>query len=777
MSHQHPAPVNDRLRLARVQRHWSQEELAELVGTTRVNVSRWEHHVTTPGPYFRQKLCEVFQMTAEALGLLVTDTQKVALPDTAPQPPAAFWHLPYRRNPFFLGRDDILEQIYTTLHSTGGTPAIPQALCGLGGIGKTQIALEYAYRHRDEYPIVLWISAETSSGILNDYMAIAVLAHLVPADEKEQDRIVAAIKQWLETYRHWLVIFDNNDDSSILAEFLPQNPQGHILLTTRSQATGLTAGNIDVGPLPTDEGVLYLFRRAKLLPTTGALSDISAQQRMLANVIYTTVGGLPLALDQAGAYIEETGCSLADYLGRFQHQQMTLLGRRGESAGYHPQPVSVTVSLSHERVRHGDTLAATLLYICSFLQPDAIPEEMLIEGSAELEPPLTSLFHDPLRYDAAIAILRKYSLVHRHAESHDLSIHRLVQVVLQASLDNADRHIWAERVVRMVNRVFPESEMLVTRSQCEPFLPHALICANLIDQWQITSDSAGRLLTKASAYLEEYGQLTQAITLLRQALNIYERRHELNHPDAAQTLVELGTDLFRLGNFTEGESTLKQALDIYEQEPDLHQKDTAAALTSLSMLYQVQGRQAEAEALSRRSLDISERLFPGDHVIKAEALSSLAMVYMRQNRPAEAETLFLRALPIYERTVGVNHAYYAACLNNIAFLYRHLRRYDESEQFTRQVIAILEQSVGYEHPNMAITLDNLAKICALRGQYDEAEEYHQQALAIFERTLGPEHPDVGICLNNLVKLYEIMGREDEAMPLRHKAELIQRKAR
>ncbi len=777
MSHQQTTPANDRLRLARAQRHWSQEDLADLVGTTRVNVSRWEHHVTTPGPYFRQKLCEVFQMTAEELGLLPADVQQAASLETASALPATFWHLPYQRNPFFLGREDILDQIYTALHPASGSPAIPQALCGLGGIGKTQIALEYVYRHRDEYPIVLWISAETPSGILNDYMTIAMQAHLVPAEEKEQDRIVAAIKQWLEAYHRWLLIFDNNDDSAILADFLPQRSRGHILLTTRNQTTGLAAGNIDVGPLPTEEGALYVLRRAKLLPASGTLRDVSAQQHMLANIIYTTMGGLPLALDQAGAYIEETGCSLADYLGHFQHQQAELLGRRGESAGYHPQPVGVTVALSCERVQHNDHLASALLRICAFLQPDAIPEEMLTEGIAELDAPLASLAGDSLRFDAAIAVLRKYSLVHRHPASHDLSIHRLVQMVMQADLDDDSRRAWAERVVRVVNRAFPNFDVLTTWTRCERYLPHALICASLIEQWQIVSMPAGRLLSRTGAYLIEYGQFLQATALLRQALMINRQALGAYHPDTVQTQVDLGASLLRQGDFTESEAMLKQAIDTYDRIPDPPQQELAMALLAYSMLCQMQARLEEAEALSRRALDIGEQFLSSDHVVTAEALSSLATVFVRQQRRAEAEVLFLRALPIYERTIGIHHPYYGSCLNNLAYLYRHMGKYDESEQYTRQVIALLEQSVGYEHPNTAISIDNLAKIYALRGQYDQAELFHQQALAIFERTLGPEHPDVGICLNNLAQLYERMGRDDEAEPLRHKVQAIQRKAR
>jgi len=177
--------------------------------------------------------------------------------------------------------------------------------------------------------------------------------------------------------------------------------------------------------------------------------------------------GLPLALDQAGAYIEETGSSLADYLDLCRTQKATLLSERGNFATDHPESVTTTFSLAFQKVQRANPAAADLLRLCAFLDPDAIPEEIITEGAADLGPVLQAIATNPLKLNRAMEVLRKYSLIRRNSATKTLTIHRLVQTVLKDGMNKRTQHRWAERTVQALNRAFPENINVSTWPQCK----------------------------------------------------------------------------------------------------------------------------------------------------------------------------------------------------------------------------------------------------------------------------------------------------------------------
>ena len=301
------------------------------------------------------------------------------------------WNIPYPRNPFFTGREELLSQLHTELLRSQATAlSQPQAITGLGGIGKTQIALEYAYRHQQDYQAVLWAQADTRENLTWSYLKIAELLSLPEKKEQESARIITAVKVWFQHNRDWLLILDNADDLRLARDFLPPSLGGHVLLTTRAQATGRFARHLEVESLPTEQGALFLLRRADLLPADATLQQASDPERDQARAICEELGGLPLALDQAGAYIEETGCSLADYQHLFQEHRADLLAKHHGLIEDHPESVATTWSLSFEQVEQKNPAAADLLRLCAFLAPDAIPEEIITQGAAHLGPQLAT---------------------------------------------------------------------------------------------------------------------------------------------------------------------------------------------------------------------------------------------------------------------------------------------------------------------------------------------------------------------------------------------------
>ena len=767
MPHMRTESLGQRLRRERMRLNWSQERLAEAIGTTSMSINRWEHDKTSPQPHYREQLCHVFHTTADALFGTPDESESQT------HPVDSIWNVPFRRNPFFTGREAVLRRLYDTLRS-GRTAVLTQAqaLSGLGGIGKTQTAVEYAYRHREDYRAVLWVRAETLEGLLTDLVSLAQVVGLPEKDEPDQNRIVQAVKCWLNEYPNWLLILDNVEDLSVLEDVLPSQARGHLLLTTRAQSTGIFAQSIDLDQMELEEGALFLLHRAKLLGPDAPLEQAPQGLAPIAKELTQIMGGLPLALDQAGAYIEETECSLSDYRERYQTRQASLLNRRGNLVGAHPASVSTTFFLSFEKVERANPAAAELLRVCAFLAPDAIPEEILTEGASELGAALESVAADPLVLDETLAALRTYSLLRRHAESKTLTIHRLVQAVLKDRMDEKTQLQWAERTVYAVNQVFPDGAAAATWPRCQRLLPHVEACVHLMKQWKIVSRDAWRLLKEAGTYLRERGNYMQAEVLLCQARDIRVQVVGTMHPDVAESLNNLALLYWNQGRYTEAEPLLLRSLAIREQHLGPEHLRTSESLNNLALLYWKQGRYTEAEPLYQRALTICEQQLGPEHHGVASCLNNLAQLYLVEGRYTEADPLFQRSLAICEQQLGPEHPSTAQILNNLARLYTEQAKYTEAELLLQRALAIREQQLGPQHPDMAQSLNNLAKLYRDQGQYDQAEPIFRQVLDMRERGLGSEHPDVATTLENYAELLRKTNRTVEATEREERAQQI-----
>jgi len=682
--------------------------------------------------------------------------------------PPAVWMLPYARNPFFIGHEDLLLQLATTLH-TGEPTALsqPQAISGLGGIGKTQLALEYAYRHRQDYQAVLWALADTHEALTSSYLSIATLLNLPEKHELESDRVIAAVKDWLRTSTGWLLILDNADDLTLARDFLPPSLGGHVLLTTRAQATGRFARRLEVDILPTELGALFLLRRAGRLSPDASLEAASPSDISIAKEITEELGGLPLALDQAGAYLEETGCSLADYQHLFQGRRADLLAERRGLINDHPMPVATTWSLSFQRVESANPAAADLLRLCAFLAPDAIPETIITEGAEHLGQQLASVGTDPYLLNQTIEVLRAYSLVRREVSSDGgtlLSVHRLVQAVLKDQMDEQSRQQWAERTVRAVDAALPEVEH-GSWPQWERLLAHALACHELIEHQGVHGLQAAHLLHRTGAYLLERARSREAEPLLQQALAMREHDLGLEHPETAGTIDRLARCFENQGRYTQAEPLLVRALAIREQQLGPLHPHTATSLNNLAELYRVQGKYELAEPLLMRALSIYEQILGPLHPDTATSLNNLATLYRAQGKYAEVEPLLVRALAIREQQLGPLHPHTAQSLNNLAAFYDTQGKYEQAEPLYLRTLAIWEQQLGPLHPHTATSLNNLAALYCAQGKYELAEPLCQRALVIREQQLGPLHPDTAQSLSNLAALYRVQDKYADAEPL------------
>jgi len=663
---------------------------------------------------------------AFAFQMLATFTIPPSEGTLSPLTHRAVWNVPYRRNPYFTGRDDLLDLLAQQLspepqddRTTTRRVALtqPQAIQGLGGIGKTQIAVEYAYRARErgQYTHILWINAASEDALLTSFAGLAeVLPALPVKGEADQRKLVAAIKRWLEQCQErWLLIVDNADDIALVRDYLPSRGLGSIVLTTRASAVGSLARSVEVETMGFLEGTQLLLRRAQ------RFADASDEEINQAGNIVVALDHFPLALDQAGAYLEETQCSFKDYLDLYRTHRQKLLAQRGEQMTDYPNSVATTWLLSFQKVQQANPAAAELLELCSFLAPDRIPEELLKDGVAYWPAFLQQAVAGPLLFQQLIADLLKFSLVKRLVEEHALSIHRLVQAVQRDRMEFETQCHWAERAVQAINAVFPGNPQdVATWSQCLRYLDQAQACHTLIENYGLALVVGASVLNRTGLYLYGHASYTIAEPLYVRALSIYEQELRPQHPNIA------------------------------------------SSLDNLAELYREQGKYAEAEPLYQRALSIREQELGASHPHTATSLNNLALLYDAQEKYAEAESLYQRAFSIGEQELGANHPNTLASLNNLAALYQEQGKYAEAEPLLQRVLTLREQAFGSEHPDTADSLWWLAILYEQQQHSQEAKALYQRALSIYERTLGSEHPTTQSIQQGYTALLEAMKQGD-----------------
>jgi tetratricopeptide (TPR) repeat protein len=508
------------------------------------------------------------------------------------------WTVPYPRNPFFTGREKILEALRAALETRGRA-----ALNGLGGVGKTQTAAEYAYRHRKEYQSVFWARAESRDTLLPDFVAIATALQLPESTAQKQEEAVTAVERWLEANSGWLLVLDNADDLALARDFIPRDAEGHILLTTRAQVTSVIAERVEIQKMEAAEGALFLLRRAGVIARDAPPSAASEGDRQQAEQISRELGGLALALDQAGAFIEEAPSSLAEYLDFYRSERSKLLAERGE-LGDHPS-VSVTFSLAFKKVAEASAAAADLVRVCAFLAPDAIPEEIFREGAAELGENLAKV-ETPVEFAQVLKEAGRHSLIERNPLNKTLDIHRLVQAVVRDGMEKPERRQWAERAVRAVNRSFPDVEFSIW-PKCERALPHAQTCAALFDEFGFEFAEAARLFNEAGIYLYERARYAEAEPLYQRALGIMEKALGPAHPNVAQSLNNLAVLYDDQGKYAEAEPLYQRALRIWEKALGPEHPKVATVLENYAPLLRQTGRESQAAEMEARAKAIGAR--------------------------------------------------------------------------------------------------------------------------------------------------------------------------
>ncbi|KAH7409693.1 hypothetical protein BKA64DRAFT_693472 [Cadophora sp. MPI-SDFR-AT-0126] len=590
--------------------------------------------------------------------------------------------VPFERNSRFTGRQVQLAEIEEKLFSAGSTRI---AIIGLGGVGKTQLALELAYQARDKHPncSVIWIPATNTESLHQAYLDVARQLGVAGCEDVKAD-IKGVVKAYLskESTGQWLLIFDNADDfnmwtgkdgpepgSDRLIDYLPRSTRGSILFTSRDRKTAVKLAQQNVVHLTEMGEEMAMQMLQKCLIDPGLVNDTLETKTLLQELTY-----LPLAIVQAAAYINENGIRFADYLSLLAEQEeevIELLSEEFEDHGRYnsvKNPVATTWLVSFQQIRQRDPLAAKYLSFMCCIDPKDVPESLLPPGPSckmELE---------------ALGTLDAYSFVSKRSTDKALDLHRLVHLATRNWLQNEQllAH-WTEIAIERLEDVFPDDDHN-NRSIWRAYLPHAryILGSQLVGKGQ---QSRMRLLWRYANCLFEDGRWYEAEAAFAEGFEIEKRELGADHPD---TLISMG---------------------------------------NLASTYCNQGRWDDAEALEIQVLETRKIKLGVDHPDTLISMGNLASTYWNQGRWDDAEKLGVQVMETRKTNLGADHPDTLISMGNLASTYCNQGRWDDAEALEIQVLDTRKIKLGVDHPDTLISMGNLASTYWNQGRHgDEQDE-------------------------------------------------------
>jgi tetratricopeptide (TPR) repeat protein len=663
----------------------------------------------------------------------------------------------------FTGRAEQLDKLDTFL-MRDKPAAVTQAsvgraaVQGMGGVGKTSLAIEYAHRFRGLYSGVCWCPAETRTGLLSALAGLAVTLGIATAEEADVEKAAkAGLRRLAEQRATWLLVYDNVPSPDAIGDLLP-SAGARVLITSRFSDWSELADEVTLDLLSSEEAVALLQSRTGRSDAAGAKTLAEALDR------------LPLALDHAAAYCKRTQMRFADYGAKAS----SLIDAAPRGVGY-PRSVAATFGLAITQAVAQCQVAEALMAYLALCAPERIPT-ILVEGAVE----------DEAERLKALAALSEVSLV-KHDPFEDgtpaVTVHRLVQAVARARSEaNGSAQDGVGPLISRLVATYPEGAGRDPQSWplCDKLTPHLLAVRDA--RPDATSDDANlriadwpKLLDRASGYFYGRAAYSQAAPLTGDALAIREKVLGPGHPDTGMSLNALALLLRAQGNFAAAQPLFERALAIAEKTLGPEHPDTGAVINNLAGLLEDKGDLAAARPLFERALAISEKVSGPEEPQTATRLNNLGLLLRKQGYLARARPLFERALAIDEKVLGPEHPYTATSLNNLAALLTEHGDLAAARPLYERALAIDEKVFGPEHPNTANRLNNLAGLLEGKGDLAAARRLRERALAICEKALGPEHRHTATCLANLASLLQAQGDFAGARPLYERALAISEK--
>jgi tetratricopeptide (TPR) repeat protein len=649
------------------------------------------------------------------------------------------------RNPDFTGRSPLFEQLQELFQPRDLQAGVHQvAIHGLGGVGKTSIAAEYARRHKDDYAGVWWAPAESRTVLLGSLAEFAALLDPRLAGDKDTEQSVkVGFEKLSESPEPWLLIYDNVRAPEDISGLVP-HAGARLLITTRWTEWSGYAEELPLDVM--DEATAVDF----LLKQTGRPDRDGSARLALA------LGYLPLALRQAGAYVKLTGMSFDRYAQRCGE----LIARAPWGTVRQPS-VRGTFTMAIERATAECAATESLLAFISVLAPERIPLDLVDD---------TVLGEDE-RSEAVMA-LSAVSLV-----GHDtfadgtaaIFIHRLVRDAMIWHLEQAQRlpTTLAAAVVRLA-AAFPNDGYMEPKSgpRCRQLLPHALTVCHTALETRSESAELGRLLDAAANYLNGQSEYATAEPLYRQAIAIGERVLSPNHASIGEWKNNLGNLLLNTGRNRDAEIIYREAINIGVMTLGRKTPQVATRINNLGVVLTRSGHFRLAEELFREAIGVSEAAFGRNDPRVAARINNLAVVLAKTDRVAEAEALHREAIAIGCATLGGDHRRVTYWRTELANTLRDAHRYEEAERIYREALKRLFEAHGETHLSLGHARDELSRLLLATGRLEEARQEATQALAIRERSLGADHEWTRETAERLGEALTALGRTAEAAQIR-----------
>jgi len=745
--------------------------------------------------------CDATQATDELLKALGHPAQKVDLlagaTGTQPRYPRtipAVWRVP-ARNASFTGRNEVLEKLHDQLIGKSTAVVLPVALHGLGGVGKTQLAQEYAHRFMADYDLVWWVPSEQRDLINPGLAELAQPLGVGLADSVAEtaDSVREALRRGRPCNR-WLLIFDNAEDPDAVEDFFPGGP-GHVIVTSRNPAWARLAEPVSVDVFSRAESVDYLRRRVQSLSAADAA------------LVARELGDLPLAVEQAAAWLAATGMAVTEYVTEIRERFAATM-ELARPANY-PTSVAATYQLSFERLKSQSPAAARLLELCACFAPDPISLTLL--SSDEM---IKSLTPYDRRLRAARTVLgllitdiTRFSLakIDREMTSNSIQVHRLVRAAVRDQMQSAS---YRDEATHEVHRVLAgarprhgETDDPANWARYDLIWPHL----DASEIWSCDDEEARQLLIDRVRYLWKRGENEEALGLARKLeeqwmerigpgdeqtqslrFNIanvlrsqgkFEAAHELDaeifeqqhqslgsdHPSTLLTAGGLGGDLRGLGRFREAleldEATYRRTKDLLG--PD--DPNTLSIANNLAIDLRLTGECFRARDLDRDTMRHRQTVLGFDHPYTLHSAAMLARDMREAGDYAGSVALLQDTYQRYLVVLGEDFVDALRVGKSLAVSLRKIGRLDDAFALTRDIDARYERIYDARHPDWLACKLNLACDLSARDQKNEAFEVASRVLAAYRATIGGTHPFALAAENNISTYLRGIGSVREAL--------------
>ena len=661
--------------------------------------------------------------------------------------------VPFDRNERFAGRKEFLRTLKQMLGEEVESEWNHRvALYGMGGVGKTQVTIEYIYANRERYDRIYWIAAETEASILSGFQEIAIRTQCLVSlsIQNPDDKLVTKlVLSWLRQQTNWLIVFDNLDDITIVKDYLPERgPHQHTLISTRNpNADGIPARGLEVPLLDVEESIQMLCHLSKMDPEA---------HRISAKDVVEELQYLPLAIEQAASYVRNVTRDFSRYLADYRRRRSELHSWIAPGNRQYWHSLDTVWLVSFEFVEREMPAALRFLQLLSLLNPDNISLDFLAEGKSAFETDMQEILVDNLRFAEVLLCLERFSLVKWSRERRTLSIHRLVQAVVKDKMDDRHRMRWASVVVEMCDIVMPKELTNDTRKLIREYQSQVVI--PLVGLGEDCPPKGAEVVYRIGSFMEGEGKYVDAEKLISIGLRTVS---VLREKDEARML----TFSWRLGNIKRNMGQLFEAAELHKEAlagwMRLLGKDhpnTLSSMNNLALVYWRQGLLSEAAELQKETLAGRMRLLGKDHPDTLTSMNNLAIVYRDQGLLSEAAELQKETLAGQMRSLlGKDHPDTLTSMNNLAAVYWDQGLLSEAAELQKETLTGRMRLLGKDHPDTLMSMNNLASVYWNQGLLSEAAELYKETLTGRMRVLGKDHPDTLSSMNNLAIVYGAQG--------------------